>query len=159
MALSLQQLSQFSLILLICLAMAFCGISVPPNYHHPQFLIFQNLISASPTTSYKPRLPFSSAICHTSSSFSSFSTISVNERETLPIATRRRAISLSILGFLFSRFLCSSDALASEDLELDRYTDSKEGFTLLVPSSWNKVSLSFCYNINNVILPCLTFFI
>ncbi|RYR44014.1 hypothetical protein Ahy_A08g040394 [Arachis hypogaea] len=25
------------------------------------------------------------------------------------------------------------------DLELQRYTDSKEGFTLLIPSSWTKV--------------------
>ncbi|KAL1301172.1 hypothetical protein AAHE18_18G233400 [Arachis hypogaea] len=25
------------------------------------------------------------------------------------------------------------------DLELHRYTDSKEGFTLLIPSSWTKV--------------------
>ncbi|KAL8477411.1 hypothetical protein ACS0TY_029636 [Phlomoides rotata] len=119
--------------------MAFCGISVPSNFHHPRFLIFQNLIPPSPTTSYKPRLPFSSSTSHTSYSFYPTYSCSLKSSETIPIALRRRTISLSILGFLFSKFLFSSDALASEELELDRYTDSKEGFTLLVPSSWIKV--------------------
>lgn len=122
---------------LLSVTMAFCGVSVPPNFHHPQFVIFQNLIPPSPITSYKPRLPFSSTISHSpSSSFSPTSSCSVKWSETLPIAVRRRTISLSILGFLFSY-----EALASEELDLDRYTDSKEGFTLLVPSSWIKVCL------------------
>jgi len=30
--------------------------------------------------------------------------------------------------------------LLAQELELQRYTDSKEGFTLLTPSSWAKVS-------------------
>ncbi|EPS62619.1 hypothetical protein M569_12171, partial [Genlisea aurea] len=36
-------------------------------------------------------------------------------------------------------FSSSSQVYAVEDQELGRYTDSNEGFTLLVPSSWIKV--------------------
>lgn len=38
--------------------------------------------------------------------------------------------------------------LAQElDLELQRYTDSKEGFTLLTPSSWTKVKLLLVFEL------------
>ncbi|XP_056168351.1 psbP domain-containing protein 2, chloroplastic-like [Syzygium oleosum] len=54
--------------------------------------------------------------------------------------SKRRAASLSILAILLNG--CGSSAsLATlpQEVELERYTDSKEGFTLLKPSSWVKV--------------------
>ncbi|KAI3451615.1 hypothetical protein Pfo_008280 [Paulownia fortunei] len=122
--------------------MAFCGISIPSSSHpHPHFLIIQNLgtIPSSPAPK-KPRPPLSSSPFSTPSSSSN-----VKWSEIFPVSLGKRILNLSILGILFSldqplsRFLVFSKALASQMLELDRYTDSKEGFTLLVPSSWIKV--------------------
>ncbi|KAL2241293.1 psbP domain-containing protein 2, chloroplastic [Sesamum indicum] len=132
--------------------MAFCGISLPSsNQHHPHFLIVQNLSSApSSLPSKTQRPPLSSSplnattITTSSSSLSSFySNGKCSGR--LPDGVDRRIFNLSVVGFLLSidepltRFLFFSKALASQVLELDRYTDSKEGFTFLVPSSWIKV--------------------
>ncbi|KAK4416631.1 PsbP domain-containing protein 2, chloroplastic [Sesamum alatum] len=128
--------------------MAFCGISLPSSHqHHPHFLIVQNFSvvpSSLPPKSPRPPLsPFSATT--TSSSSLSSSSCSVKCSERLPVGLDRRIFNLSIVGFLlsidepFTRFLFFSKALASQVLELDRYTDSKEGFTLLVPSSWIKV--------------------
>uniref|UniRef100_A0A0F7GYM8 PsbP domain-OEC23 like protein n=1 Tax=California macrophylla TaxID=337344 RepID=A0A0F7GYM8_9ROSI len=50
----------------------------------------------------------------------------------------KRTLNLSILALFFNGLLTNSSK--SEEIELlQRYTDSKEGFTLLVPSSFNKV--------------------
>ncbi|XP_073157235.1 psbP domain-containing protein 2, chloroplastic isoform X2 [Henckelia pumila] len=79
------------------------------------------------------------------SSSSASSSSVVRWRERLGGSLGRRMFNLSIFGFLsswdlaFSRFLFCSEALASPLLELDTYTDSKEGFSLLVPPSWIKV--------------------
>ncbi|KAL0350378.1 UNVERIFIED_CONTAM: PsbP domain-containing protein 2, chloroplastic [Sesamum radiatum] len=133
--------------------MAFCGLSLPSsNQHHPHFLIVQNLSSAPSSLPPKtPRPPLSSSsvsaitITTSSSSLSSSSYSNVKCSERLPVGADRRIFNLSIVGLLLSidepfiKFLFFSKALASQVLELDRYTDSKEGFTLLVPSSWIKV--------------------
>ncbi|XP_020964027.1 uncharacterized protein LOC107612543 [Arachis ipaensis] len=55
---------------------------------------------------------------------------------------RKLNLALLLTTFLSSNLSNTSGALlmAQElDLELHRYTDSKEGFTLLIPSSWTKV--------------------
>ncbi|KAL0343230.1 UNVERIFIED_CONTAM: PsbP domain-containing protein 2, chloroplastic [Sesamum angustifolium] len=132
--------------------MAFCGISLPSsNQHHPHFLIVQNLSSAPSSLPPKtPRPPLSSSpvsattITTSSSSLSRSSYSNLKCSERLPVGVDRRIFNLSIVGLLlsidepFTKFLFFSKALASQVLELDRYTDSKEGFTLLVPSSWIK---------------------
>ncbi|XLR51490.1 hypothetical protein S83_002162, partial [Arachis hypogaea] len=54
---------------------------------------------------------------------------------------RKLHLTLLLTTFLSSNLSNTSGALlmAQElDLELQRYTDSKEGFTLLIPSSWTK---------------------
>ncbi|GFP84146.1 psbp domain-containing protein 2 chloroplastic [Phtheirospermum japonicum] len=114
--------------------MALSGICAPSsNIHLPNFLILQNLGTITyshPTNKPKSHPPSSN----------------VRLTEKLSLSLRRRSIlnNLSAIGFLFSleqpfsRLLFFSKALASQMLQLDRYTDSKEGFTLLVPSSWIK---------------------
>ncbi|KAE9608673.1 putative PsbP family protein [Lupinus albus] len=53
---------------------------------------------------------------------------------------RRRSITIFLTTFLWDILPNTRRALLlAEELELDRYTDSKEGFTLLIPSSWTKV--------------------
>ncbi|XP_075483222.1 psbP domain-containing protein 2, chloroplastic isoform X2 [Primulina tabacum] len=116
--------------------MAVCGISISLNKQSPPHLI-GTLPSLS--TLKKPIQLLSS------SSSSASSSGAVRWRERLGVSLGRRMFKLSIFGFLsswdlaFSRLLFYSEALASPLLELDRYTDSKDGFTLLVPSSWIKV--------------------
>ncbi|XP_073279686.1 psbP domain-containing protein 2, chloroplastic isoform X1 [Primulina huaijiensis] len=113
--------------------MAVCGISISLNKQsHPGTL-------PSLSTLKKPIQLLSS------SSSSASSSDAVRWRERLGGSLGRRMFKLSIFGFLsswdlaFSRLSFYSEALASPLLELDRYTDSKDGFTLLVPSSWIKV--------------------
>ncbi|KAM7459737.1 hypothetical protein LguiA_036280 [Lonicera macranthoides] len=57
-----------------------------------------------------------------------------------PICLSKRVLNLTILAVLssvpLSRF---SKSMAQDYLDLELYTDSKEGFTLLKPSSWIKV--------------------
>ncbi|XP_019265531.1 PREDICTED: psbP domain-containing protein 2, chloroplastic isoform X1 [Nicotiana attenuata] len=75
----------------------------------------------------------------------SFSTPHSNEtnksmEEMVPIVSRRRVLNLSILTvLLWDRFSSFALAIDGEVLELERYTDSAQGFTLLRPSSWIKV--------------------
>lgn len=51
----------------------------------------------------------------------------------------RRALNVSILTVLVSIPFSSFAVAIDEVLDLERYTDSAEGFTLLRPSSWIKV--------------------
>lgn len=53
----------------------------------------------------------------------------------------RRQLSLSILGVFWPSglFPYMTKAILAGELELERYTDPMEGFTLLRPSSWTKV--------------------
>ncbi|KAK7282279.1 hypothetical protein RIF29_10929 [Crotalaria pallida] len=53
---------------------------------------------------------------------------------------RRRNLAPVLTTFLWGILPNTRHALLlAEELELRRYTDSKEGFTLLIPSSWTKV--------------------
>lgn len=54
----------------------------------------------------------------------------------------KRTLCVSILALMLTSPSRSSQRAISQDLELERYTDSNEGFTLLRPSSYIKVSLS-----------------
>lgn len=118
-------------------AMAVCGISISNLRLNKQS--HSHLIGTLPSLSTLKK-PIQISYSTSSSSV-------VRWRERLRGSLGRRMFNLSIFGFLsswdleFSRPLFYSEALASPllDLELDRYTDSKEGFTLLVPSSWIKV--------------------
>ncbi|XP_051126875.1 psbP domain-containing protein 2, chloroplastic [Andrographis paniculata] len=104
-------------------AMALCGLSNPSSSHHSHLL--HNLAATPPHR--KPKASFSSP------------TLS----PPLAVSLGRRILSLSIVGFVASLELplCLPMALASPapEPELVSYTDSQEGFTLLVPSSWIKV--------------------
>ncbi|XP_021734615.1 psbP domain-containing protein 2, chloroplastic-like [Chenopodium quinoa] len=62
------------------------------------------------------------------------------------IITKRRTLNLSIFALILSSSLpftipnaIAEDIQEKSELELERYTDSKEGFTLLKPSSYIKV--------------------
>ncbi|EYU20599.1 hypothetical protein ABFS82_08G086100 [Erythranthe guttata] len=126
--------------------MAFCGISIP--FSNPHFLILQNPSSPKPNKPNPPLSPspFSTtttAAAAAAAAASSSSTCSnVNSIERLPVHPGRRTVSLSIsVGFLLSSIEqpFSNKAQAAQMSELYRYTDSVQGFTLLVPSSWIKV--------------------
>lgn len=63
-------------------------------------------------------------------------------RETLPLLSlSKRVLGLSIFAVILKGVFTNIPNAFSgeEDFELERYTDSKEGFTLLRPSSWIKV--------------------
>ncbi|XP_049390586.1 psbP domain-containing protein 2, chloroplastic [Solanum stenotomum] len=63
----------------------------------------------------------------------------LSSNELVPTYSTRRALNVSILTVLLSIPFSSSAIAIGEVLELERYTDSVEGFTLLKPSSWSKV--------------------
>ncbi|XP_009616672.1 psbP domain-containing protein 2, chloroplastic [Nicotiana tomentosiformis] len=100
---------------------------------------FQNLIMTMPITppqiiKRKRSLTVSSlSIPHNNETNKSMA-------EMVPIVSNRRVLNLSILTvLLWDPFSTFSVAIGGEVLELERYTDSTEGFTLLRPSSWIKV--------------------
>ncbi|XP_028766084.1 psbP domain-containing protein 2, chloroplastic-like [Neltuma alba] len=51
----------------------------------------------------------------------------------------KRMLNLTLVAMSICGLPDVSSALLAEEMELERYTDSKEGFTLLKPSSWMKV--------------------
>ncbi|KAL6223230.1 hypothetical protein ACLB2K_006618 [Fragaria x ananassa] len=51
----------------------------------------------------------------------------------------KRSLAFSLVAPLFLNGVLPNLPIFAEELELERYTDSKEGFTLLRPSSWIKV--------------------
>ncbi|KAJ7945117.1 PsbP domain-containing protein [Quillaja saponaria] len=52
----------------------------------------------------------------------------------------KRKLNLSLLAVFLCGFMPNTTkTLLAEEIELERYTDSKEGFTLLRPSSWIKI--------------------
>ncbi|XP_022751985.1 psbP domain-containing protein 2, chloroplastic-like [Durio zibethinus] len=64
------------------------------------------------------------------------------DKDTLlpPLFLTRRSLNSSALALILNGFLPHySKALSHNELELQRYTDVEEGFTLLRPSSWIKV--------------------
>uniref|UniRef100_A0A1J3HDB9 PsbP domain-containing protein 2, chloroplastic n=1 Tax=Noccaea caerulescens TaxID=107243 RepID=A0A1J3HDB9_NOCCA len=62
-----------------------------------------------------------------------------NPSSTIGINFSKRQLNLSILTLLFNGFLLDNAKSISESGDLQRYNDFKDGFTLLVPSSWIKV--------------------
>lgn len=116
--------------------MASCGVRIPsPNQHYSLSPLLQTLSSISSSRKPAPSLPPSTAAA---------SPLTVHWSGA---TTGRRTISISFVGFMLSRFLFTSKAFAEPTLELlDRYSDPKEGFTLLVPSSWVKVKSTLFFS-------------
>ncbi|XWS33128.1 hypothetical protein CRYUN_Cryun22dG0052200 [Craigia yunnanensis] len=57
-----------------------------------------------------------------------------------PLSLTKRRLNSSALALILNVFLPhNSKAVSDKELELERYTDVEEGFTLLRPSSWIKV--------------------
>ncbi|GMH10396.1 hypothetical protein Nepgr_012237 [Nepenthes gracilis] len=53
----------------------------------------------------------------------------------------KRSLNLSVVTFILSvPFPAIPTAMAEQEVELQRYTDLREGFTLLIPSSYVKVN-------------------
>ncbi|KAL2521251.1 PsbP domain-containing protein 2 [Forsythia ovata] len=116
--------------------MALCWISVSPSNPHHNSIIIQNL---STTPSSPPPHKRKPAQITTSVSTFASSSKPFTESERYPVVVSKRLVNFSIVGAVLSRFLIFSKALASQLLELQQYTDPKEGFTLFIPSSWIKV--------------------
>ncbi|MED6216595.1 PsbP domain-containing protein 2, chloroplastic [Stylosanthes scabra] len=105
-------------------------------HHHPQH-------SSSPSSS-SSRTFFSIPSFNSSTCVLHHESHNNNDIAHFPTFFTKRKLNLTLLvtTFLWSNLSNTSGALlmAQElELELQRYTDSKEGFTLLVPSSWTKV--------------------
>ncbi|XP_016452240.1 psbP domain-containing protein 2, chloroplastic-like isoform X2 [Nicotiana tabacum] len=114
---------------------------------------FQNLIMTMPITppqiiKRKRSLTVSSlSIPHNNETNKSMA-------EMVPIVSNRRVLNLSILTvLLWDPFSTFSVAIGGEVLELERYTDSTEGFTLLRPSSWIKDANKGSNNVGVVVIP------
>jgi hypothetical protein len=63
-----------------------------------------------------------------------------SHKQTPCLSKRKLNFTLLLTPFLWTVF--PNELLLAQELitELQRYTDSKEGFTLLTPSSWTKVN-------------------
>ncbi|XP_010269051.1 PREDICTED: psbP domain-containing protein 2, chloroplastic [Nelumbo nucifera] len=62
------------------------------------------------------------------------------QKDKLLVCVSKREFGLCILlGFPVTTASALISAAMAEEQELERYTDGKEGFTLLIPSSWIKV--------------------
>ncbi|CDP18032.1 unnamed protein product [Coffea canephora] len=100
----------------------------------------QNLtIASSPSPTRSTATP-SASLFFSSNSASPCRSHASNDFSSVVFLGRRVLLSISSLLVCsdpFSRSL--SMAMANQVLTLERYTDSKEGFTLLRPSSWIKV--------------------
>uniref|UniRef100_A0A0F7CYP2 PsbP domain-OEC23 like protein n=1 Tax=Pelargonium citronellum TaxID=73188 RepID=A0A0F7CYP2_9ROSI len=95
------------------------------NFIFPKTLLSQSLPKASSSSTQNRYLEKSNDIY---------------EEPNLSISFSKRSLNFSILALFFNGFLPNLSKCAyAEELELQRYTDSKEGFTLLIPSSFNKV--------------------
>ncbi|CAI9758355.1 unnamed protein product [Fraxinus pennsylvanica] len=116
--------------------MALCWISCAPSNHHHHSSFIQNLSPAHSSPPLDKRKPPQITL---SVSTLSSSSNPIAEGERFPVVVSKRLVNLTIVGAVLSRFLFFSKALASQLLELQQYTDPKEGFTLLIPSSWIKV--------------------
>ncbi|KAK1552763.1 hypothetical protein Q3G72_023115 [Acer saccharum] len=100
-------------------------------------LALSNHISLIPSTKTHLKKPSFSAQNNYPWSFDKY------DKETMPLSLCLSKRELNISGIvLLLNGLCPeiSKALSNEEkMELERYTDSKEGFTVLRPSSWIKV--------------------
>ncbi|XP_004502972.1 psbP domain-containing protein 2, chloroplastic [Cicer arietinum] len=64
---------------------------------------------------------------------------STSPHKHTPCFTKRKLNLTFLLSPFLWTFLPNAMLLAQQLMELQRYTDSKQGFTLLTPSSWTKV--------------------
>lgn len=71
--------------------------------------------------------------------FCSANELNGKQKKKAPLVVSKREINLSIVALISSISLSFVSTAASEVYELERYTDSTEGFTLLRPSSYIKV--------------------
>ncbi|KAF8404055.1 hypothetical protein HHK36_008932 [Tetracentron sinense] len=60
-------------------------------------------------------------------------------KDKLPVFLSKRTLNLSIVALLLSAPSTTISIAIAQEQELERYTDTKQGFTLLKPSSWIKV--------------------
>ncbi|KAA8531154.1 hypothetical protein F0562_005932 [Nyssa sinensis] len=111
--------------------MAFSGVCFAPSN--------QNLVSP-PRPKPRPKSPlFSNSMSDSSPHKHIPIDINNSHKENPSICLSRRKLNLSIVAVVLSAALPSTAEAKAEESELERYTDSKEGFTLLRPSSWSKV--------------------
>uniref|UniRef100_A0A0F7GYN1 PsbP domain-OEC23 like protein n=1 Tax=Francoa sonchifolia TaxID=23250 RepID=A0A0F7GYN1_9ROSI len=102
------------------MALQVCSALINPNLSKPN--TFRSISFPEPSSSPEKRHPHN------------------EETVLLSRCLSKRMINLSILGLIFNGVfpnLCES--VFAEELELERYTDLNEGFTLFKPSSWIKV--------------------
>ncbi|KAG2295784.1 hypothetical protein Bca4012_002794 [Brassica carinata] len=102
------------------------------------FLASSHNFSPPPKLSLLSSSSFSSSSHH--KKIQTFLCFSQNHSSTVGISFSKRHLNLSILTLLFNGgFLLDKAKSMAESEDLQRYTDSKDGFTLLVPYSWTKV--------------------
>lgn len=102
-------------------------------------MALQMCLSLSHNNLFKPTALFSNSLLKPSH----HQRFNEPQRETfLSMCLSKRELGLSALTLFLHGFLPNlPSAISAEDLVLERYTDSNEGFTLLKPSSWIKVRL------------------
>ncbi|KAJ0259014.1 PsbP domain-containing protein 2 [Hirschfeldia incana] len=97
-------------------------------------------LSSSHNFSPPPKLSLLSSFSSSHQKIQTFICFTQTPSSTVGISFSKRHLNLSILTLLFNGgFLLDKAKSMAESGDLQRYTDSKDGFTLLVPSSWTKV--------------------
>ena len=102
-----------------------------------------NILVPSTTTFPSPTTVFAQA-----SSPNHRPVIAEPQAQRRALALGKRKLSLSSLALMILTGLFADSPMAVSAEELERYTDSMEGFTLLRPSSWDRV-------LSTVFLCCL----
>lgn len=116
----------------------FSSITTSNAYYNVYFQSLKYTIPITTQSCFKRRKRSSSIV----SSSNEMMNKSMDELLVVSTISRRQVVNVLILtGFLLWDSLERFGMAMSEVLELERYTDSVQGFTLLRPSSWNKVHL------------------
>ncbi|PHU17148.1 PsbP domain-containing protein 2, chloroplastic [Capsicum chinense] len=114
----------------------FSSITTSNAYYNVYFQSLKYTIPITTQSCFKRRKRSSSIV----SSSNEMMNKSMDELLVVSTISRRQVVNVLILtGFLLWDSLERFGMATSEVLELERYTDSVQGFTLLRPSSWNKV--------------------
>ncbi|XP_071703445.1 psbP domain-containing protein 2, chloroplastic [Rutidosis leptorrhynchoides] len=119
-----------------CYSCGFCLLKINPTLFSPK----------TPITHLHLPIIFFNQLPHStiSSHLQPYNNNNKNESPKLFQSTKRKLLNFSMLTVLFSSPICqpflSLSLAETEDLiELERYTDIDQGFTLLKPASWIKV--------------------
>ncbi|KAM1052569.1 hypothetical protein ACFX13_000162 [Malus domestica] len=117
------------------MALHICDCSALSNHHHPIPPFFSSPSSSSCSSSPKPssssKKPMPRAACLL---------LQRRAESHPPNYLSRRSLGLSVVAIFLNGCLPNlQNAIPAQQLELQRYTDSDQGFTLLRPSSWLKV--------------------